>query len=148
MKTMKQRNQEFNSLVNPVKLADDTILALSSIQRGVKVSPELLKEGIELCDYLITLLEELKAPEKQKTQLTFRTIRDDKKVLQEIGVDIKRVRELKKWIEDLIEDPSSHTSEELESMQEFLMTTTMPMWQNRTLEFREKKLKRGLIIRG
>ena len=145
---MTKHSQEFNRLVNPVKLADDTILALSSIERGVKVSPEFLREGIELCDYLITLLEELKAPEEPRAQLTFRAVRDDKKVLQESGIDIERVREVKKWINDLMKDPSRHTPEELKSMQEFLMTTTMPMWQNRTLEFRERKLKRGLIIRG
>ncbi len=104
--------------------------------------------GIELCDYLITLLEELKPPEKPLSQLTFRTVRDDKKVLQESGIDIKRVQKVKEWINDLMEDPFSHTLEDLISMQEFLMTTTMPMWQNRTLEFREKKLKRGLIIHG
>jgi len=145
---MTKHSLEFNKLVNPIKLADDTILALSSIQRGVKVSPELLREGIELCDYMITLLEELKAPREPRAQLTFRTLRDDKKVLQESGIDIERVCEVKKWINELMENPSCHTPEELESIQEFLMTTTMPMWQNRTLEFREKKLKRGLIIRG
>ena len=145
---MIKRNREFNELVNPVKLADDTILALSSIQRGVRVSPELLKEGIELCDYLMTLLEELEAPREPRARLTFRTLRDDEKVLQESGIDIERVREVRNRINDLMENPSSYTSEELESIQEFLMTTTMPMWQNRTLEFRERKLKRGLIIRG
>lgn len=145
---MTKHSQEFNQLVNPVKLADDTIFALSSIERGGKVSPELLREGIELCDYLITLLDELKTPGELRTQLTFRAVRDDKKVLQESGIDIERVREVKKWINDLMKDPSRHTPEELKSMQEFLMTTTMPMWQNRTLEFRERKLKRGLIIRG
>jgi len=145
---MTKHSQEFNQLVNPVKLADDTIFALSSIERGSKVSPELLRGGIELCDYLITLLEELKPPEKPLSQLTFRTVRDDKKVLQESGIDIKRVQKVKEWINDLMEDPFSRTLEDLISMQEFLMTTTMPMWQNRTLEFREKKLKRGLIIHG
>lgn len=145
---MKKYSQEFNRLVNPVKLADDTILALSSIQRGVKVSPELLRGGIELCDYMITLLEELKAPREPTAKWTFRKIRDDKVVLQERGINIERVREVKKWIKETMENTSCHTPEELESMQEFLMTTTMPMWQNRTLEFREKKLKRGLIIRG
>lgn len=145
---MTNHNQEFNRLVNPVKLADDTIFALSSIQRGAKVSPELLRKGIELCDYLIILLEELKAPKEPRGQLIFRAVRDDKKVLQESGIDIERVREIKKWINDLMENPSCHTPEELESMQKFLMTTTMPMWQNRILEFRERKLKRGLIIRG
>ena len=82
------------------------------------------------------------------TQLTFRAVRDDKKVLQESGIDIERVRKVKEWINDLMKDPSSHTPEELKSIQEFLITMTMPMWQNRTLEFREKKLKRGLIIRA
>jgi len=145
---MTKNSQEFNPLVNPVKLADDTTFALSSIERGGKVSPELLKEGVELCDYLISLLEELKTPVEPRAQLTFRAVRDDREVLQESGIDIERVREVKKWINDLIENPSSHTPENLKTMQEFLMTTTMPMWQNRTLEFRERKLKRGLIIRG
>ena len=145
---MTKHSQEFNQLVNPVKLADDTTFALSSIERGGKVSPELLKEGVELCDYLISLLEELKTPVEPRAQLTFRAVRDDREVLQESGIDIKRVQKVKEWINDLMEDPFSRTLEDLISMQEFLMTTTMPMWQNRTLEFREKKLKRGLIIHG
>ena len=40
---MTNYNQEFSWLVNPVKLADDTIFALSSIERGGKVSPDFLK---------------------------------------------------------------------------------------------------------
>lgn len=145
---MTKHSQEFNPLVNPVKLADDTIFALSSIERGGKVSPELLKEGIELCDYLISLLEELKTPVEPRAQLTFRAVRDDREVLQESGIDIERVQKVKEWINDLMEDPFSRTLEDLISMQEFLMTTTMPMWQKRTLEFRERKLKRGFIVRG
>jgi len=145
---MTKLSHKYNQLVNPVKLADDTIFALSSIKRGGEYSPELLREGIKLCDYLITLLDELRAPEEPKTQFTFRAVRDDKKVLQDSQIDIGRLREVKNWINDLMKDPSLHTPKEIESMQEFLMNTTMPMWQSRSLEFRERKLKRGLIIRG
>jgi hypothetical protein len=141
--------RDLNQLVNPVKLADDAVFALSSIERGRKPSPELLKKGIELCDYLINLLEELKAPETQGPQSAFRAVRDDdKKALQESGIDIDMVRRVKNWINDLMKDPSSHTSEEIKNIKKFLITMTMPMWQNRTLEFRERKLKRRLIIRG
>lgn len=145
---MTKYTKDLNRLVNPAKMADDTVLALSSIKRGGKVSSEFLKEGIELCDYLISLLEELKPLGAQKGQLTFRAVRDDKEALQESGIDIDTVRKVRERINDLREDPSSHTNEEIKSMQELLMKTTMPMWQNRTIEFREKKLKRGFIVRG
>lgn len=134
--------------VNPVKLADEAVFALSSIERGKKASPELLKKGVELCDYLMSLLREPERREAPRTKLSFRAVHDNKKALQERGVDIGRVRRTKKRINDLIKDPSSHKPEAIRSMQEFLMTTTMPMWQNRSLESRERKLKRGLIIRG
>ena len=138
--------RDLNRLINPVKLADDAVFALSSIERGGKVSPELLKKGVELCDYLINLLEESKTAEAQRAQLPFRTVRDDKKALHESGIDIETVRRVKKCINDLIKDTSSHTSKEIKNMQKFLITATMPMWQNRTLEFRERQLKRKLII--
>jgi len=140
--------RDLNSLVNPAKLADDAVFALSSIERGGKVSPELLKKGIELCDYLINLLKESKSPKTQIAKLSFRAVRDDKKALQESGININSVRKIKNKISDLLKDPSSHTSKEIKNMQKFLMTVTMPIWQNRTLEFRERKLKRGLIVRG
>ena len=135
-------------LNKPAKLADETVFALSSIKRGAKTPAELLKGGIELCDYLIELLEKLESSEAKEGKLIFHSIRDDDKtVLNENRIDIGEVRKVKQWINDLMEDPSSHTSEEIEFIQNFLMTTTMPMWQNRTIEFRERKLKWGHIIR-
>ena len=140
--------RNLNRLDSPSKMADDAVFALSSIERGREVSLEFLKEGVELCDYIINLIEEIKAPETKKNKLTFRAVHDDKEVLHEIGIDIDEVQKIKSLINDLIKDVSSHTSEEVESIQKFLITTTMPMWKNRTLELREKKMKRGLIIRG
>ena len=146
MSRMKSYNRYLNRLTNPVKLADNTIFALSSIERGNKVSPVPLKEGIELCDYLISLLKELKISKEKKTQLIFSTADNDYKALQKIDID--KVRKTKKWIKDLMKNPLSHTKEEIKDLRKFLITVTMPMWQNRTLEFREMKLKQGLIIRG
>lgn len=138
--------------VNPAKLADDTVLALSSVERGCEVSPELLEEGIKLCDYLIHLFQELKAPEIEREQWTFRAVRDDRKALRESGIDIdreyRRTEEVKKWISDLINNPSSHTQEEIKSIKAHLMTMTMPIWRNRASEFRERKMKRSLIVHG
>ena len=67
---MKQA-QESRRLFNPARLADDTVLALSSIGRGEKVSIEFLDEGIKLCDYLLSLFNELEIPESQKEQWLF-----------------------------------------------------------------------------
>lgn len=145
---MTDHSRDLNGLINPAKLADDTVLALSSIERGGKVFPELLKEGIKLCDYLIALHERSKSPEETKGQLTFRTVRDDMKALKESKIDIDRVHKAKEWINGLIENPSSREPEEIRDIQELLITATMSIWQSRTLEFRERKLKRGLIIRG
>lgn len=146
MKGMSRMKSYNKRLTNPVKLADNTIFALSSIERGNKVSPVLLREGIELCNYLISLLKELKISKEKKTQLIFSASNNDYKALQEIDID--KVRKTKKWIEDLVKNPLSHTKEEINDLRKFLITVTMPMWQNRTLEFREMKLKQGLIIRG
>lgn len=149
---MKGYSDNPNQILDPAKLADDTVLALSLVQRGSKVSPELLEEGIKLCEYLIQLFQELKTPEVEREQWTFHAVRDDRKALRESGIDIDRghrkTEEVKKWISDLMNNPSSHTREEIEGIKEHLMNITMPIWQKRTSEFRERKLKRSLIVHG
>lgn len=149
---MERYSDNPNQFVDPAKLADDAVLALSSVERGSQVSPELLEEGIKLCEYLIHLFQELKTPEVEREQWTFHAVRDDRKALRESGIDIdrehKRTEEVKKWISDLMNNPSSHTRQEIESIKEHLMSITMPIWQKRTLEFRERKMKRSLIVHG
>jgi len=149
---MERYSDNPNQFVDPAKLADDAVLALSSVERGSQVSPELLEEGIKLCEYLIHLFQELKTPEVEREQWTFHAVRDDRKALRESGIDIdrehKRTEEVKKWISDLMNNPSSHTRQEIESIKEHLMSITMPIWQKRTSEFRERKMKRSLIVHG
>ena len=83
--------------------------------------------------------------------MAFHTVRDDKVAFKESGVDVKSKREeiedAKKWLNRLKED-SSYTPEKITKIQELLMNLTMPIWQGRTSEFRERKLKRGLFIHG
>jgi len=149
---MKAHNDNPNQPLDPAKLADDAVLALSSVQRGSKVSSELLEEGIQLCDYLIHLFQELKAPQVETERLILRAVRDDRKALRESGIDIdkayRKTKEVKKWISDLMHNPSSHSREEIESIKEHLMSITLPIWRHRTSEFRERKMKRSLIVHG
>lgn len=149
---MERYSDNPNQFVDPAKLADDAVLALSSVERGSQVSPELLEEGIKLCEYLIHLFQELKTPEVEREQWTFHAVRDDRKALRESGIDIdrehKRTEEVKRWISDLMNNPSSHTRQEIESIKEHLMSITMPIWQKRSSEFRERKMKRSLIVHG
>ena len=149
---MKEYSESPEQFSNPAKLADDTVLALASLERGAKVAPELLEEGIKLCDYLIHLIKQLKAPQVQGERWAFRAIRDDTRALGESGIDIdkanEKTEEVKKWISDLVDNPSSHSKEEIESIKEYLISITMPMWRSRTSEFRDRKMKRSLIIRG
>jgi hypothetical protein len=139
-----------NQFLDLAKLADDAVLALSSVERGSKVSLELLEEGIKLCEYLLYLFREMKTPEFERERWTFHSVRDDREALRESGIDMDReytkTEEVKKWISELINNPSSHTREEIESIKEHLMTITMPIWQKRTSEFRERKMKRSLIV--
>ncbi len=132
--------------INPVKLADDTVLALSSIKRNGKVSSEFLKKGIQLCEYLISLLEELKDFENQRPQLAFYAIRNDKNILHKHKIDIDEVRKIREEINNLIKDHSSPDIKRIEYIQKFLIDATMPMWQIRNTEYREKNLKRRHII--
>ena len=153
MKTYSDNPEQYP---NPAKLADDTVIALSSLERGSKVATEVLEEGIKLCDYLIHLIEELKAPQVQKGQWISRAILDDSKALREIlkesGISIdeayKKTEQVKKWISDLVEAPSSHSREEIESIKEHLISVTMPMWWSRTSEFLDRKMEGSLIIHG
>lgn len=149
---MKVYSDDPNQFVDLAKLADDAVLALSSVERGSKVAPELLEEGIKLCEHLVSLFQELKTPKIEREQWTFHAVRDDREALRESGIDIdsehRKTEEVKKWIRDLIDDPSSHTPQEIGSIKEHLMSITMPIWQKRTSEFREKKIKRSLIVHG
>ena len=148
-----ERRSDRPQLTDPAKLADDTVLALSSIERGSKVPVELLENGVQLCDYLIQLLKELKLPQiKQEEEGTFRAVRDETKALLESKIDVdrelSRTEEVRNWISDLKDDQTSHTDEQVESIKEHLITITMPIWRSRTVEFRERKIKRSLIVHG
>ena len=58
----------------------------------------------------------------------------------------EKTEKVKRMIGDLIDDPSSHTSEDIESIKEHLMNMTMPIWRHRASEFRERKMKRSLVL--
>lgn len=148
-----ERRSDRPQLTDPAKLADDTVLALSSIERGSKVPVELLENGVQLCDYLIQLLKESKLPQiKQEEEGTFRAVRDEAKALLKSKIDVdrelSRTEEVRNWISDLKDDQTSHTDEQVESIKEHLITITMPIWRSRTVEFRERKMKRSLIVHG
>ncbi len=141
-------SRKVRELVNPVRLADETVFALSMIERGAEVPPEELKKGIVLCDYLVKLLEELEYKKEAQPKLIFRSISDDKTALMKSGISSDTLRKLQDWINDLITDTTSHTPDEINELQKLLIDATMRMWQNRTIGFREKKLRRGFIISG
>jgi hypothetical protein len=106
---------DLTKFFDPAKLADDTVLALSWIQRGAKVSPELLEDGIKLCEYLIYLFQESNTRKAETEQWSFRVVLDDRKVLQDSVINMDKERrnaeEVCKWIKELINNPTSHTSE-------------------------------------
>lgn len=143
---MRKCIQGSNRFFNPVKLADDTVLALSAIKRGNKVAPEPLEEGVEFCNYLITLFES-KETIYQREQWTFHAARD-REILQESEIDstniIAKAKKVKKLIQGIIEQKLSPEVKQIESIQEFLIDATTPLWRKRISEFREKKLKWGL----
>lgn len=148
---MSGHTQDLDRFSNPSKTADDIVLGLSLIEREGNVSPELLKEGIEFCDYLMNLLEEVRTPSSQKEQWISLTIRDKDAIKESmINIDdtISKLKNAKECLNKVIESSSSLTPEQIRNIQEILVNVTMPMWRKRTAEFREKKLKRGLIIDG
>ncbi len=78
-----ERRSDRLQFTDPAKLADDTVLALSFMERGRKVPAELLKNGVKLCDYLIQILNELKTPQIKEEEGTFHGVRDETKALLE-----------------------------------------------------------------
>jgi len=134
-------------LANPVQLADNAVLALASLERDAVVKPELLNDGIKLCEYLVSLLEDLKGPEDRKAQFLFRAVFSDKKSLQNTKIDLEDVRQVKEKLTDLLRDPASYTKKEIEDMQRFLVMWSMPLWQHRIVESEERRLRRGLFTR-
>lgn len=150
---MERHSDRLNQFIDPAKAADDTVLALSSIERGREVAAELLEIGIKLCDYLIQLLRESKTPEVKEEEYACRGVRYvEIRALQQSKIDIDKeidkTEQVREWINDLMKDPSSHTQEEITIIKEHLMTITMPIWRNRTVEFREREMKRGLVVHG
>lgn len=149
---MNSYGKELEEFLNPAKLADEAVLALSCIERGTKTSLEFLREGIKLCDYMLHLFHGIKVPEDAQQKWAFRSVRDDRKALQGSGIDIdkefRKTEEVRKWISDLISNESSHSQEEIQSIKDHLLNITMPIWQNRTSEFRERKMKRSLMVHG
>lgn len=138
-----------NILPNPVKFADDVVLALSYIERENRIiSKEFLDEGVALCNYFLTLLGEEKDVKEKSVVLAFCEAQDDMEKLKESGIDIDKVRNIRESLKNLIDDPNSLTKIELRDIQSFFIKVTMPMWQKRTEEFREFKMKKGHIIRG
>jgi hypothetical protein len=137
---------------DPAKLADDTVIALSDIERGTSANSDSINEGVRLCDYLLHLLQEADKSEVEERRSTFTTFENDRKAFVEnitdIEVERKVIQGMKRVLSDLIVDPSSHTKQEIDSIKQYFIKTTMPMWRNRTTEFRDRKMKRSLVIRG
>ena len=125
-----------DEFTNVVKLADDTILALSSLDRGQEVSSELLERGINLLEYLEELFREIKIGKGEDDYEIFRGVRDDKMLIKESKIDLdqelEKSGEMKKMIRNLISSPSSRKSEDIKKIKEYLIKITMPYWQRRT----------------
>jgi len=136
---------------NPVRLADNTVLALSSLERGAGASPESLSEGIRLCDYLMLLLRtRSSSQESREATAIFPGMSDGAETLAQSLSDVSealgKTEQVKQYIDDLIRDPASHTSVEIQDIKKHLIILTMPMWRRRASEFRERKMKRSLTL--
>ncbi|MGD0884336.1 MAG: hypothetical protein ABSA46_05565 [Thermodesulfovibrionales bacterium] len=140
-----RRYDEDPARFNPVKLADNFVIALSLIKKGYMANIKQLEEGDELCDYFMDLLEDLEHG-GQLNQLTSPGAIKDREVLSESGVTREKVSRMKSMISRLIAERSAYTKRQIEEIQAFFIAVTMPMWQNRISEFREKRLKRGHIV--
>jgi hypothetical protein len=147
---MTKNEENLYEFVDPIRLADDTVLALSAIERGYSAPCELLKEGKQLCDYLLYLFQELKKPTVEGENWTFQMVNDDKEALlgklNDIEKELKTVEEIKEWLSDLCHSPSSITKEQINNIKQYLIMITMPMWHKRTVQFRDRKMKRSLIF--
>ncbi len=136
---------------NPPKLADETVLALSSLLEGKDVSPVVLEEGVGLCKYLIKLLEgkDVPSPQWERWESYSTAV---KKAFLESNIDqitmLKDLRSAMEGIKEILLNPSQKKPNQIKEIQMALINVTMPLWRIRTSDFRERKFKRGLIIRG
>lgn len=126
--------------INPVKLADNAVLGLSAIlRRDVADIKKLLIDGSVLCDYLITLIEQ-----KEDKLNSFEV--NDREAILKLNINSQKIKKNQNVIQDLLNNSSSHSNEDINETQEFLTMTTMPMWQNRFKEFREQKFRRRIVF--
>ena len=131
--------QNLEQFYNPVRIADELVLALSE---GGQISSKLLLDGIKLCEYLTSLLEEIKAPTSQKKeQWPFHAL-CDKNAFEEIDIDIDKmlvkIKDVRLLLNNLKENPASQKPEQINKIQEYLVTLTVPIWRKQNLEFRKK----------
>jgi len=143
---MKTYSADMRRRINPVRLADDTIYALSSIVRNRQADIGSLKSGIELSDYLIELLEDFQTDMDKNSFPPYRLVGQDMKSIKKLKITKDEVIKIKMMIKNLIEEPSSHTNEEIRNIQKTLLDVTMPMWQKRSIDFRKMKMKKGFIL--
>jgi hypothetical protein len=125
-----------NKFINAVKLADDTILALSSLERGHKAPKGILEGGIKLCDYFLSVFQTQQITDIERDQsILFHVARDTEAIIKKdkinIENEVEKITDIKKCLGDLISDPKSHNKEEIKTIQIYLIAKTTPIWQGR-----------------
>jgi hypothetical protein len=136
---------------NAVKAADEAVLALATYKRSREMSPIFLSQAISLCDYLKERISDIRDQTTEKaSHRSFRTPNADAKGYLDNEDYTSHLEKAIELLKEILENPSSATadarSEEITHIQELLINLTMPIWRRRTMEFRDKKLKRGLVI--
>lgn len=131
--------QNLERFYNPVRIADELVLALSE---GGQISPKLLLEGIKLCEYLTNLLEEVKTPTSHKEETWPFHALSNKSAFEEIEIDIDqmlaKIKDVSSLLNNLKENPTLQKTEQINKIQEYLVTVTVPIWRKQNLEFRKK----------
>lgn len=131
--------QNLERFYNPVRVADELVLALSE---GGQVPPKLFLDGIKLCEYLTNLLEEVKtSTSPKKEQWPFHALRD-KNAFEEFEIDpdkmLEKIKDVNLLLNNYKENPALLKPEQINKIQEYLVTVTVPIWSKQNLEFRKK----------
>jgi len=145
---MKNRLLAQNQFLDPSRLAEDAVLALSQLQRGSEANIEMIDAGIRLCDYLMTFWKE---PSKDRGAFSSFS-ESDKNDLTEEGWNLEEVSQkaqgIKEQIAALKASPELFKEYDIDQIKEFLINVTTPIWHKRSSDFRDRKIKRSFIIRG
>ena len=134
-----------------VRLADDAVVGIALKAQSGALVPDLLDEGVELCDIMLVLFGE-RVDRIDPSQLDSIKLKEMSTILSKAGLQseelLPEVKETKGIIRGLIAGSDDPPPDRLANVEAALLRWTMPFWRERLGEFRTRRERREFRARG